>query len=100
MGQKSPRTRLLSYSLLLIVGVIALLSPGCTTNPATGRRELTLVSTEKEKKIGEEEARKVEAEMGLLHDARLTAYVDAVGQRHHGAGPSPLRPSWPPLRRS
>jgi hypothetical protein len=30
------------------------------------------LSTEKEKKIGEEEARRVEVEMGRLHDARLT----------------------------
>jgi predicted Zn-dependent protease len=81
MGQKSSRTRLLSSSLLLIAGLTALLSAGCSTNPVTGRRELTLVSAEQEKKIGEEEARKVEAEIGLLHDARLTAYVDAVGQR-------------------
>lgn len=66
---------------LLIAAVIAILGTGCATNPVSGRTELTLVSTKQEKKIGEEEARKVAEQMGLLDDARLTAYLDVLGQR-------------------
>jgi predicted Zn-dependent protease len=67
--------------LVAIAGLIALVSAGCATNPVSGRPELALVSLEQEKKIGEEEAKKVEAQMGVLEDATLTAYLDALGQR-------------------
>jgi predicted Zn-dependent protease len=67
--------------LLAVVALLALLSASCAVNPVSGRPELTLVSTEKEKKIGEEEAKKVEEQMGLVDDARLNGYLDALGQR-------------------
>ena len=54
---------------------------GCSMNPVSGWPEFTLVSQEQEKKIGAEEAKKVEEEMGLLDDAKLTAYLDTLGQR-------------------
>src|SRR5215475_11564384 len=66
---------------LVIAGIIAMLVAGCSVNPVSGRPELTLVSTEKEKEIGAEEAKNVEKYMGLVDDARLTAYLDALGQR-------------------
>ncbi|HEX8751706.1 MAG TPA: M48 family metalloprotease, partial [Nitrospira sp.] len=43
--------------------------------------EVTLLTVEQEKKIGEEEAKKVEQEMGLLDDTALNSYADALGQR-------------------
>jgi predicted Zn-dependent protease len=58
-----------------------LLSAGCSTNPVTGRPELTLVSTAEEKRIGAQEARKVETEVGLFRDGKLYAYLDSLGQR-------------------
>jgi predicted Zn-dependent protease len=67
--------------LLAVVVLLALLGASCAVNPVSGRPELTLVSTEKEKKIGEEEAKKVEEQMGLVDDARLNGYLDALGQR-------------------
>ncbi len=54
---------------------------GCSMNPVSGRPEVTLVSTEQEIKIGAEEAKKVEEEMGLLDDAKWNAYLDTLGQR-------------------
>ncbi|HTK88084.1 MAG TPA: hypothetical protein VL329_10145, partial [Nitrospiraceae bacterium] len=53
----------------------------CSINPVSNMPEVTLLTVEQEKKIGEEEAKKVDQEMGLLNDAALTAYVDAIGQR-------------------
>jgi predicted Zn-dependent protease len=72
-----------------IAGVILILCASCSTNPVSGRPELSLVSAEQEKKIGEEEAKKVQAEMGLVDDARLNAYLDALGQRLAKASPRP-----------
>jgi predicted Zn-dependent protease len=67
--------------VLAVVALLALLSASCAVNPVSGRPELTLVSTEKERKIGEGEAKKVEEQMGLVDDARLNGYLDALGQR-------------------
>jgi len=50
-------------------------------NPVSGLPEVTLISVEQEKKIGEEEAKKVEAQMGLLDDRQFLPYLDALGQR-------------------
>jgi len=60
---------------------IAALTAGCAINPVSGRPELVLVSTSREKQIGAEEAQKVERSVGLVDDAALSAYVTAVGQR-------------------
>ena len=54
---------------------------GCARNPVSGMPEITMVSVEQEKKIGAEEAKNVEQQMGLLDDARLTGYLDELGQR-------------------
>jgi predicted Zn-dependent protease len=53
----------------------------CSMNPVSGLPEVTLVSVEQEKKIGAEEAKKIEAQMGLLDDPQLLPYLDALGQR-------------------
>jgi predicted Zn-dependent protease len=73
--------RLAAAVVLAVVGLLALGSVGCAVNPVSGRPELTLISTEEEKKLGAEEAKKVEQQMGLLEDAELTAYLEALGQR-------------------
>src|SRR5512145_2332985 len=74
----SPR---LSASLRGIAGLIALVGAGCAINPVSGWPEFTLVSVEQERRLGEEEAKKVEAQMGVLEDATLTGYLEALGQR-------------------
>ena len=63
------------------LNLIALTAWGCSINPVSNMPEVTLLTVEQEKKIGEEEAKKVDQQMGLLNDAALTAYVDAIGQR-------------------
>ena len=67
-----------NLSLLILLAAAA---GACSINPVSKLPEVTLITVEQEKKIGEEEAKKVEQEMGLLDDAALTGYVDAVGQR-------------------
>jgi len=42
---------------------------------------MAVISADKERELGAEEARKVEASMGLVTDPALLAYVQAVGGR-------------------
>ena len=66
---------------LSLVILLAAAAGACSINPVSKLPEVTLITVEQEKKIGEEESKKVEQEMGLLGDAALTGYVDAIGQR-------------------
>ena len=65
---------------LLVVCVAALVG-GCAVNPVSGRTEMAVLSAEEERKLGDEEAKKVEAGMGLVSDPALAAYIQAVGDR-------------------
>ncbi|MDF2757059.1 MAG: uncharacterized protein K0S94_2654, partial [Nitrospira sp.] len=66
---------------LVILTLLAATAGACSINPVSNLPEVTLLTVEQEKKIGEEEAKKVEQEMGLLDDAALNSYADALGQR-------------------
>lgn len=68
-------------SVLIATMVVAGSMSGCAMNPVSGLPELTLVSVEQEKKMGAEEAKNVQENMGVLDDTELTAYLDALGQR-------------------
>jgi predicted Zn-dependent protease len=68
-------------SLALAALLLALLSQGCTVNPATGERELILMSPEREATIGRREAHQVAKQIGLLGDPALVDYVRAIGER-------------------
>src|SRR5690242_5495631 len=66
---------------IALLTLLAATAAACSINPVSNMPEVTLMTVEQEKKLGEEEAKKVEQQMGLLADDGLTAYVDAVGQR-------------------
>jgi predicted Zn-dependent protease len=53
----------------------------CATNPVTGRPEVVLMSPARESAEGKQEAAQVDKEIGLVHDAALTAYVAQIGDR-------------------
>ena len=53
----------------------------CATNPATGERQLSLISEEGEIQLGRETDEQVIAAFGLYEDDALQGYVDAIGQR-------------------
>jgi predicted Zn-dependent protease len=53
----------------------------CSTNPVTGRRELSLVSESQEIAMGQDGAKQVEASIGLVNDQALQSYVSSVGRR-------------------
>ncbi len=52
---------------------------GCVKNPVTGTRELSLLSPEDERRIGEQAAREIEASVGLVEDSELLPYVQELG---------------------
>ncbi len=53
----------------------------CATNPATGRREITLMSEAQEVALGKESDAQVRQEMGLYDDPDLQRYVSGIGLR-------------------
>ena len=75
----SPRPRRLWGGLL--VACVASMAAGCAVNPVSGRPEVAVLSADKERELGDEEAKKVEASMGLVADPALLLYVQAVGNR-------------------
>lgn len=66
------------YLALLLAGAIA---GACAVNPATGRRELMLISEEQEIAMGQEYDPQIVAEMGLVSDSALQRYVAVLGDR-------------------
>lgn len=74
----------------LSVAMLAALA-GCATNPVTGRRNLMLVSSDTERRLGAEEAAKVEATIGLVRDSTLVAWVQSVGTRLAAEAPGGFR---------
>jgi predicted Zn-dependent protease len=58
-----------------------LLGTACAINPATGKRQLTLISERQEIEIGRENDKAITAQMGLYDDDDLQAYVQELGHR-------------------
>jgi predicted Zn-dependent protease len=62
--------------------VVALtLAAGCAVNPATGKRQVSLVGERQEIQMGRDAADEVRTSLGLYTDEGLRTYVDGVGQR-------------------
>jgi predicted Zn-dependent protease len=66
-------------TVLLLVGAGSGLV-GCSTNPVTGKSEISLVSESQEIQMGQESDKAVQAEYGLYPNTVLAAYVDSIGQ--------------------
>jgi len=58
---------------------LSALAAACATNPATGQREFSLMSEDKEIQIGQEQDAQVRREMGVYEDNELQQYVNDVG---------------------
>jgi predicted Zn-dependent protease len=52
---------------------------GCATNPATGRRQISLISESQEKQMGQQADQEVAASIGLYPESGLQAYVQRIG---------------------
>lgn len=65
----------------LLVSILFSGAVSCAVNPATGRRELMLISEGQEISLGREADPEILGEFGLYPDSQLQAYVDSLGQR-------------------
>lgn len=61
--------------------LLAFALASCVTNPVTGEQELVFMSPEREAATGRQAAAQVEREMGIVHDPKLGAYVQQIGER-------------------
>jgi predicted Zn-dependent protease len=73
--------------LALVLGMAA-----CATNPATGKRQLSLIGEDQEIQMGREAAASVRQSIGLVDDKALQAYVSQIGQRQAAASERPNLP--------
>jgi predicted Zn-dependent protease len=64
---------------LLTVATALFVMAACATNPATGRREISLMSEAQEISIGQEQDVIIRREMGVYDDAALQEYVSRIG---------------------
>ena len=53
----------------------------CATNPATGRRQLILMSEQEEIALGKQSDAEIRQQMGVYDDRAVQQYVDRIGQR-------------------
>ncbi len=65
---------------LLAAAAVAALVAGCSVNPATGERQLTLISESQEIQMGREADQEVSAQLGLYADESAQSYVSSLGQ--------------------
>jgi predicted Zn-dependent protease len=63
-----------------VVIILVALAINCATNPATGRRQLILLSEADEIQLGRQADEEIRREMGVYGDANMQRYVERVGQ--------------------
>jgi predicted Zn-dependent protease len=72
--------------------VLLSLLAACATNPATGRRQIMLVSEAQEIEMGKEADREVATSIGLYPDEAVQAYVAGLGRALAGGSERPSLP--------
>jgi predicted Zn-dependent protease len=70
-----------STILQRMVAIACLSCTGCATNPATGERQLSLVSEPQEIQMGRQAARQVQQTLGRIDDRDLHSYLRGVSAR-------------------
>src|SRR5918912_469451 len=59
----------------------ALTATACATNPATGKKQISLMSEEQEIALGKQSDPEIRREMGVYNDPGLQEYISAVGMK-------------------
>jgi predicted Zn-dependent protease len=72
--------RALARKVLPFAVASAALLSGCSANPATGKNQLNFYSEASEIQMGREADAEISAQMGLLDDPELQAYVSRLGK--------------------
>lgn len=76
--KKSGFLRLICW---ILVSILWIGLSGCSVNPATGQRQLTLLSEQQEIQMGKENDRQIVAQMGLYPDEEWQRYIQDLGSR-------------------
>jgi predicted Zn-dependent protease len=76
----------------MALALVVCAGAGCVRNPATGERQLALISETQEIAIGRQTAQEVRESIGLYPDPRTAAYVEALGRRMAAATERPGLP--------
>ncbi|HEX2206215.1 MAG TPA: M48 family metalloprotease [Longimicrobium sp.] len=63
------------------VALLCAVAAGCAVNPVTGQRQLALISEAQEIQIGQQAAREVSQQLGLVDNQALQQYVDRIGKQ-------------------
>jgi predicted Zn-dependent protease len=77
-------------SPLALIAVVVLFA--CATNPATGKRQINLMSEAQEISAGQEADAQVKKEMGLYNDPNLQEYIGSIGLKLAQASERPNLP--------
>lgn len=77
---------------LAALSALLLALAACSKNPVTGKRQLSLVSTEQEIALGKESAEQIAQQIGRYPDEKVQAYVNEIGQRMAKASERPELP--------
>lgn len=77
---RSSRRRIRLRKYVVPFASLALVT-ACATNPATGRRELSLIGTDQEIAMGQQGAQAAASQMGIYPDSSLQRYVSNLGMQ-------------------
>lgn len=97
IAERRPQSRLQARSSNRVIPVAcaalaALAVLTCARNPATGARELMLISESQEIAMGKAADPQIVAQMGVVQDARIQSYIGQLGQRLAQASERPGLP--------
>ena len=65
----------------LLIPVLPIFLAACATNPATGKKEVSLMSEAQEVALGQQMDPEIRREMGVYDDPELQRYVESIGSR-------------------
>jgi len=85
------RTSALAIRLLPLVAAATTMA-ACATNPATGKKEISLMSEAQEIALGQQMDAEVRRQMGVYNDPELQRYVESVGTKLARASQRPELP--------
>ena len=77
---------------ICLTTLVLLVMAACAVNPATGRREISLVSEAREIEMGREADPEIQASLGIVEDPELRVYVADLGARLAATSERPSLP--------
>ena len=91
MTRLSLKSMMTSRKTALAAGAL-IIAAACTFNPATGRRQFSLIGEQQEIAMGKQYDKGVTAEFGLYPDEELQKYVQDIGHRMAAVSERPNLP--------